>query len=519
MNARRLPPGSWPAWAGLFLLALGLRLAYWWPRLAAGYLVDTDGVSYLVLAQSLLAGQGLSDGLGHASYFYPPGFPAALIPFGLICGDLMAGGIVLSLLSSALFCLLPGYCLHRVARQEPRVPRYAPLLLILLMAVHPLALDLSGRVLAESFFCALVWGAIALCLRGCLEARPGLVGISLWLAAASYLVKPEGMVYWLILTGLGLFHLRGARPRLKTAAAGLAGLLLLAGPFIGWISHQEGRLTLNAKTQAWVAGFDQEGFSNFVKLNYQLNQDGSRVVAGGGAHQKSWPGLGQWAARYAGNLKEMYRALHGLLPFGLFWVMLLGAVFTLARMRIPLRQFTWLALLGPLLLIPVFFVTPRLFLGSLPLLLLPLALFPDFAAWRFPWARPAGWAWRAAVILAFLVSAFWLQKPHPLPRDFVDTLQWFRQTQIPRRVITEGKPQLAYHSGNIHLPLPYTDVAGLSRYMRLNKSGWLVLTRADVEHRPGLKPIWEQQAPGFDLVRKSDLSPRWELRVFRLQAP
>lgn len=518
MNARRPLPGSWLAWTGLFVLALALRLAYWWPRMAAGYLVDTDGVSYLVLAQSLLQGQGLTDALGYPSYFYPPGFPLALIPFGLICGDLMTGGILLSLLSGALFCLLAGYCLLLIVRREPRLSPYGPLLLTLLMAVHPLALDLSGRVLAESFFCALVWGAIALCLKGCLESKPRLVGASLWLAAASYLVKPEGMVYWLILTGLGLIHQPGFKPRLKTAVAGVAGLLLLAGPFIGWMSYHEGRLTLNAKSQAWVAGFDQDGFSNFVKLNYQLNQDGSRVVAGGGANQKSWPGLGQWAARYLSNLKEIYRALHGLLPFSLTWLTLLGATVLLVKMRMPFRQLTWLALLAPLLLIPLFFVTPRLFLGSLPLLLLPLALFPNFEAWRFNWAKAAGWVWRAAIIAVFLVSAFWLRKPHPLPRDFVDTLQWFQRTQPARMVITEGKPQLAYHSGNIHLPLPYTDVAGLSRYMRLNNSPWLVLTRADVEHRPGLMPIWEQNASGFDLVRKSDLSPRWELRVFRFQA-
>ena len=78
-----------------------------------------------------------------------------------------------------------------------------------------------------------------------------------------------------------------------------------------------------------------------------------------------------------------------------------------------------------------------------------------------------------------------------------------------------GKPQLSFHSGNIHLPLPYTDSRGLARYMTLNRSDRLVLTYFDVRSRPGLAPIWNGERPQFTRTFETGPTGKFEIKGYR----
>ena len=511
------------------VLAAGLvRAVHLALLLRGGYVVDTDGVQYIGMAESLLAGRGLTDVLGHPHDHFPPGYPALIALLGPPLGGPIRGAVSLSLLGGMGACLFTYLCLLRLRLQDRRIPRWAPPAAGLLLAVHPLAVGLSCRVQADAPFAAMVVGAVLLNLVGRQCGMSGCTLGSLYLAAAAYLVKPEGLAYFCLLAlwefvwptrGDGLHPAASARPRfrgrLHAGAGAAAALALLVAPYAWWISHQKGRPTLTGKSATWIHGFDERGFENFVRLNFQLSSAGDRVVVAESAPGEA-PSLRRLAIRYASNLKRLWRALCQVLPFGSVWLALGGALWLATRRSPPSWVLAWGTLLLPMGLVPLFFVVPRLLHATLPVLLVPVALAPAAA---LSWDRRVGRLLLGGLVLlgaGCLTSGVREAMATNVPSDFWATLSWMQRHVEPGEVVVAGKPQLAFHSRAIHLSLPFTDAARLARYMCLNRARWLVLGAGDVGSRPPLLPMWEGDSEPFRLVFATAASPRFELRVYRL---
>jgi len=199
---------------GLFMLALLVRAVFVLYHAQLGWQLQYDPGIYLRLA----------DGLRHGVYsmFHPldipdtikmPGYPALLWVLG---GNVMATLAVQVVISAAKVPLI-----YQLARTVGlRVP--LALSAAALMALEPMDIMLSGQVLTESLFTALLLAGTLLLLQGT-RWRPLLLAAMLF-AAASW-VRPNGL--WLIvLAGVaGYFCVHHTLS--KAIAFATLGLLLL----------------------------------------------------------------------------------------------------------------------------------------------------------------------------------------------------------------------------------------------------------------------------------------------------
>lgn len=250
----------------ILALALGLRgaliIAAW---LLGGGSADPflapDSVAYLETAASL-ATTGEFARLGLPDIVRTPGYPALLVP-GVWLGSPVVWGLVLQLALAALMIL----ALADLARQlaGPKAGMVAALLL----AIEPLSLIYTAKLLTETAFSTLLVGAGWGLLRGYLrdQERPFLFGaVCLGLSA---LVRPIGQVLALVLVVLAVIALIHRR---------FTG----AGPLrIGWLTAAMGLLLLPSVT--WQARnlvvADYRGLSAITDINLYFYQAAAVTAA------------------------------------------------------------------------------------------------------------------------------------------------------------------------------------------------------------------------------------------------
>ncbi len=505
-------------WLTIFLFGLFLRLIYLLINHQTGYLVDTDGVAYLRLAEALLAGRGLVDDFGNPYYYHPPAYSFFILLFSLPLRSLLGGAITVSLLSGASLCIIAPLCLEKLIQLFPatsleklwqgsnsrfsmRTLLYPPYFLGLLLAVNPLLISFSTRVMADAFFSLTVWLGALFLLSYWQKKHLVYTLISFSILAASYLIKPEGLFFFVLFVAVqSLFILRNKPQFLcKVIPLALIAAIIFILPYAGWISSQKGKPTLSGKSNAWVQGFDEHGFSHFVELNYQLNPEGTRILPGKRVikEKTQFPSVTQWLLRYSYNFWQLRNVLQDLLPYGLSWLSLLAVIFLFFKRYRPGWLPFWLLMLSPLTVLPFFFIVPRLLLSSLPAILFPLAYFPTILNGFLQKNRLLIFASAGYSILIFLLLTFVLHHSYTVPMSFWNTLHFLQDKTASNSIIVAGKPQLAFHSNNIHLPLPYSNEKRLIHYMVHNKAKIVILTSTDVNSRPQLKTLWQGKSTNF----------------------
>ena len=241
------------------LIALGMRALAW----ARTDPVAFDSAVYFEMAAYLRAGQWPAA----LAYPYPPLYAALIALVQTILPSAEAAGLLITL-AADLLVLWPLVGIARAAAGERAAWGAA-----LLWAIHPYAVRLGVQALADAptaFFVALgIWAGIR-------AAQARRVAWALGAGAASglaYLLRPEGMEAAL---GLAVFYVvqrptsnierpesrvgeasapgsaspapgRRALRRAGWALAPLAGLAVVASPYVAYVSVEAGSLTLSKK--------------------------------------------------------------------------------------------------------------------------------------------------------------------------------------------------------------------------------------------------------------------------------
>jgi hypothetical protein len=199
---------------GLFALGLLMRAAFVLYHAQLGWQLRHDPGMYLTLAENLRQGvYSMFHPLDIPDTIKMPGYPALLY----LCGGNVMVVLMLQALVSAIKVPMVYQLAQGVGLQRPHALAAAAL-----MAVEPVDILLSGQVLTESLFTALLLAGTLLLLQG-IRWRPLLVAALLFAAAAW--VRPNGL--WLIvLAGVaGYFFVH--RSMSKATAFATLGLLLL----------------------------------------------------------------------------------------------------------------------------------------------------------------------------------------------------------------------------------------------------------------------------------------------------
>jgi 4-amino-4-deoxy-L-arabinose transferase-like glycosyltransferase len=225
------------------LAALAVRLL-WLFHHGVGE-ITWDGAEYARIATSLASGHGYLGIRGPTNFVFPPFYSltiAALLP---LTGDAERAGLVVSLISGALF-VLPVYALTTAV-----FSRRTGIFAASIAAVFPFAIELSTVVLADMLFLALITTALAFLVRTvqALNVRDAAVcGLACGLA---YLTRPEGLLVEALAVAAILCAALVARSGRRLPALGLALILpfaVVAAPYIVFLSSSAGHVRIEGKS-------------------------------------------------------------------------------------------------------------------------------------------------------------------------------------------------------------------------------------------------------------------------------
>ena len=199
---------------GLLILVLSaLLIRVLWAVLFAGE-IDTEGAEYARIAQNLLAGKGyVGIATPGTQLCFPPLFPFLIAGVTWIVGDAEVSGRIVSIVFGALL-VVP---VHSIARRM--FGERTALAAAALTAFHPYLIVFSTTVFCELTFLTLFLAAVASAMYAASNFTPVALAVSGGLYGASYLVRPELLLYMLIGLGYVLFvRLLLMRERLRSIA-------------------------------------------------------------------------------------------------------------------------------------------------------------------------------------------------------------------------------------------------------------------------------------------------------------
>ena len=204
--------------AALLLLHVGLA----WMMRVPGMLASDDGASYLALAAALRQfSYAELWTVGHPMHaMYPPGFPALLALLGASGPSDVTRALVGNIAASALGLALATVLVRRAA------PHLA-LPMLLICAPNPQLLFLSGRVLSEPLFMALIMTALLVLAAGRRDGKAAAMAIVAAVAAA--LTRSIGVA----LIAVVLLEFVLSR-RWRSAALSAIVAVATAGAWLGW---------------------------------------------------------------------------------------------------------------------------------------------------------------------------------------------------------------------------------------------------------------------------------------------
>ena len=179
-----------------------------------------DAGHYMVLGEALRGGAGFRDiqlpgSPLHAKF--PPGYPAILAVAGWF------GGLQLFKVLSLAFTSACVWLTYRIA--EPLTGRWGAIVAAALLAVSPVLLDFSHRVLSEAVFTFLLLGTVATTLK---DRQVGAVALAA--AAAAFFTRTAGIAVLVALLVWVLLSKDGRRS--------VVAVVVLVACVAGWAAYQ-----------------------------------------------------------------------------------------------------------------------------------------------------------------------------------------------------------------------------------------------------------------------------------------
>ena len=504
--------------------------------------IDAEGTEYARIAQNLIAGNGyVGIATPGTELLFPPLFSFLIAGVTLIVGDAGIAGRIVSVVFGTLLAFPVYLIAGRLFGQR------AALVAAALTAFHPYLIVFSVSVFGESTFLTLLMAAVYSAMYAATKPTRLALAASGALYGASYLVRPEAFIYMLV--GLGCFllsRLLFARDKLRSIA-GRALLmpllfLLVAGPYIGWLSMHAGHLRLEGKSPLNLSvelktirglsdmeasfGVDQ----NLTEQGYYYQPNVNLIAS----YRLSLSELMSLVkARAKTVVENTGAAVAGWLSPALFALAVLGLFSRAWGPSLVLDQLHLLVLLS-LSIVATFFI----YSAPLRYYLLVLVLFSIWASAAKDglklWAQRsaalyglggrqqgavATVAWSlviAAVILppaVFSIHSFrYMRGTRPI-KALAENMAVTRE---PLR-IADASGTFAFNAGAEFVWLPYSDEATALQFLNKRQVTHVVVRGEALEWRPYLKKWMESGVPGGRLVAQAISGTGEKVQVYELR--
>ena len=501
---------------------------------ARGDFLEFDETFYLLIARSLLAGDGLTmNGLPQIAF--PP--LSALVDAGL--GLLSKNLLVISRVASCLMgaaTIFPAAALARRAFGDTE-----RILTALLVAVMPSLITFVpvGRTYAESLYFGpeplyvLLFLAAGLWLaRASADRRPRDAALGGLLAGLTYLTRNEAVSF--IAAGAALLAF-SAKRRWLLALVFAGAAAVAAMPYLIYLHEVTGAWTLSGKTgsavlirESIVSKVRDGDPTAFEALHYGLSEDGTAMrssywgfdaAAGGSTAGES----ALFDVTFSSALENAEIYLTTMLPILIPWALwpfaLVGTIHALTR-RGGTSEFDrahhgamWslLAMLVPSLTVCLLlFVEPRHHLYLVPLLaILSAHGFAWTASAVGPRLRRFVWGAAALVIAGLLgltLSQLVLARRQPAELEYAGAIrrmgEAISRTLPPEEPIMTWHPALAYYADRPWRVMPSASLARIASYAARRNVRYLVFETAVSGPPPGGDP-----ATPFSLVQIGGMTP------------
>ena len=208
--------------------------------------IENEGADYARLARNLLLGKGYVGMLGGPETIFPPLYPMLIAVVSLATGDTESAG---RLVSMAMGTLLP---VPMFLLTEMVFERRAALAAALIVAISPMLIALSCSVYSEGIYFTLWLSGIFFAMRTLRGDDVRYAALSGLFFGLAYLVRPEAMGYALLaviwILSAVIFRKSTMRCALPRAATLLLMALVVAAPYIIWLSINSGTIHLEGKS-------------------------------------------------------------------------------------------------------------------------------------------------------------------------------------------------------------------------------------------------------------------------------
>lgn len=455
--------------------------------------ITPDSSAYMQGARSLVRTGSYQTIDGHPLVIFPPGYPAliaALMP--LTRSAEMAGRLVALVLATASIPLV--FLLTR---------RFGSLLLAgavaVLFAALPERVEHSVMIWSDAPFLFFVLLTLVVVYRWLGTGQGRWAVLAGLVAAAAYLVRPEGLIVLTVALAVAIIGSRFERRVVAGAAAAIVIFALGAWPYVSYLHRHTGEWQLSGKSEVNLAIADDVTFGRGWTAFIQARKSGLVIT------QPPDTAPIQIVRRAVVNEGLMLVRLARVatpIPFALVGLGVAG-MFLSARYRpLPLECVCLLAVLAaPLLYLPLFCFQARYLIQPA---LLVLVLAAAGAIYLLELVPPR--TGRAAPVVAgvLLVSVLAYNAPnlhgpgmsaHDLTRKHA---RWIRQHRPDAKGIVARNWYLAYRAELVHLHLPYSPVENVAAYARTYGAS-LVLLPTESAH-PSLCALAREPKAAHGLV-------------------
>jgi 4-amino-4-deoxy-L-arabinose transferase-like glycosyltransferase len=208
--------------------------------------IENEGADYARLARNLLSGNGYVGMLGGPETIFPPLYPMLIGAFSVVTGDTETAGRLISMATGALLPVLIFLLTDMVFE------RRAALAAASIAAVSPMLIALSCSVYSEGIYFTLWLAGIYFAMRTLRGDDVRYAALSGLFFGFAYLVRPEAMGYALLaaiwILAAVIFRKSTVRSALPRAAAVILVALVVAAPYVTWLSINSGTIHLDGKS-------------------------------------------------------------------------------------------------------------------------------------------------------------------------------------------------------------------------------------------------------------------------------